>query len=465
MAAQANGRTKLRFSTFEVDVATNELFKRGQPLHLQEKPFQILAELLAHPREVVAREELQKKLWPDGTFVDFDRGLNTAVKKLRQALGDSPDAPVFIETLPRKGYRFIAPVYFNGSHLSGPIPPALDRANGASPPEDLEGMGVHPRVLSVADEKAPTSRLKTNYSSLLIVLSVVIVAVLAGFAARRRAADGHMPDLQHMQITRLTQNGGVREMAISPDGKYVAYALRDGLNQSLWIRELGNGNEVQLLAPDTVNFSGLEFSPDGNSLYFIRSEKSNPVFSCLCKVNRHGGSMEQLIRDADSPVSFSPDGKHFVYTRGYPNRNITEIRIADADGTGDHLQLSTSGHQVYEAGATWSPSGDLITLPLHLIGQESRFVLYVISLHDSKATELLSQYGAIGRPLWLGSGRQLLVTLEDVSSHRGQLWTISYPEGKAQRFTNDLSDYSSAIDLTSDGGKLATIVTSAVSNL
>ena len=112
---------------------------------------------------------------------------------------------------------------------------------------------------------------------------------------------------------------------------------------------------MRLLAPDTVNFAGLGFPPDGHFIYFIRSEKSNPVFGYLCRMPAAGGAVEQLIRDADSSVSFSPDGKQFVYTRGYPPRNIVEVRVANADGTGDHLLVTMSGHQVYEAGATWSP--------------------------------------------------------------------------------------------------------------
>jgi DNA-binding winged helix-turn-helix (wHTH) protein/tetratricopeptide (TPR) repeat protein len=110
MATPSNGNTRLRFGTFEVDLARQELSRRGVPVHLQDKPFQILAFLLARRGEIVTREELQERLWPDGTFVEFDKGLNTAVKKLRQALLDSADSPIYIETLPRRGYRFIAPV-------------------------------------------------------------------------------------------------------------------------------------------------------------------------------------------------------------------------------------------------------------------------------------------------------------------------------------------------------------------
>ena len=100
----------IRFGAFEVDLKAGELRRNGLKIKLQEQPFQVLAMLLRHPGEVVTREELQRTVWPADTFVDFDRGLNKAVNKIREALNDSADNPRFVETLPRRGYRFIAPV-------------------------------------------------------------------------------------------------------------------------------------------------------------------------------------------------------------------------------------------------------------------------------------------------------------------------------------------------------------------
>jgi TolB-like protein/DNA-binding winged helix-turn-helix (wHTH) protein len=100
----------LRFGQFELDLRTGEIYKDGKRIKLQEQPCQVLALLIERPGELVSREELRKKLWPNDTFVDFDHGVNIAINKLRDALGDSPEKPRFIETLPRRGYRFIAPV-------------------------------------------------------------------------------------------------------------------------------------------------------------------------------------------------------------------------------------------------------------------------------------------------------------------------------------------------------------------
>src|SRR4051794_28067881 len=100
----------LRFGIFEADLRTGELKKRGVRVRLQEPPFQVLAALLARPGELITREELQRQVWAADTFVDFDHGLNKAINKIREALGDSAENPHFVETVARRGYRFIAEV-------------------------------------------------------------------------------------------------------------------------------------------------------------------------------------------------------------------------------------------------------------------------------------------------------------------------------------------------------------------
>src|SRR5215472_12623812 len=136
-----NGRP-IRFGVFEVDLQAGELRKQGLRIKLRDQPFQILALLLVRPGEVVSRDELQKELWPADTFVDFDRGLNKAINHLREVLGDSADSPRFIETIPKRGYRFIAPVE-NGKNNS--LQPALDHA-ATYPPEATRAAELQPPI-------------------------------------------------------------------------------------------------------------------------------------------------------------------------------------------------------------------------------------------------------------------------------------------------------------------------------
>ena len=100
----------VRFGAFELDLSVAELRKHGLKLRLQDQPYQVLLMLLEDPGQVVTREQIQQKLWPEGTFVDFEHGLNAAIQRLRQVLGDSADNPRFVETMARRGYRFVAPV-------------------------------------------------------------------------------------------------------------------------------------------------------------------------------------------------------------------------------------------------------------------------------------------------------------------------------------------------------------------
>ena len=111
---QASGKADSPLVPSKWTVSQASFLSEVRYFELQEKPLQLLLLLLEHPGQILLREDLQRRLWPDGTYVDFDKGLNTAVKKLRYALGDSPDKPVFIETIPRRGYRFIAPISGNG---------------------------------------------------------------------------------------------------------------------------------------------------------------------------------------------------------------------------------------------------------------------------------------------------------------------------------------------------------------
>src|SRR5436190_23855262 len=141
----------VQFGIFEVDLRSGELRKAGTRIKLHDQPFQVLAMLLDRPGELVTREEIRQKLWPGDTFVDFDHGLNSAVNRLRDALGDSADAPRFIETLPRRGYRFIAPV------IQPPVaeevlshPEEQTRSEAVPPPaETLAGPLTRARVFGV----------------------------------------------------------------------------------------------------------------------------------------------------------------------------------------------------------------------------------------------------------------------------------------------------------------------------
>jgi TolB-like protein/DNA-binding winged helix-turn-helix (wHTH) protein/Tfp pilus assembly protein PilF len=148
MAHSAAPRRILGFGSFEVDLASGELRREGRKVRLQDQPLHLLVLLLERAGEVVTREELRNELWPADTFVDFDHSLNTAVRKLREALGDSAEAPRYVETLARRGYRFLAPV--TEREPAAPLPPSADAVRPPAPPTAARGPSLTPRVVLIA---------------------------------------------------------------------------------------------------------------------------------------------------------------------------------------------------------------------------------------------------------------------------------------------------------------------------
>ena len=214
---------RYKFGLFEANLESGELFRNGQKLRMQEQPFQVLVALLERPAQVVTREELRERLWPSDTFVDFDHSLNTAINKLRDALGDGAANPRFIETLPRRGYRFIAPVQSLGVEALPPLadvapnPPAPEPS---TPPMNLAGAELpqaHPltaRILfgllqlmylvfyAVALWRLEEIVWRASYANLsgTAVMIVVLVSGAVGIALRLYTLNATLFNYRHLGV-------------------------------------------------------------------------------------------------------------------------------------------------------------------------------------------------------------------------------------------------------------------------
>jgi TolB-like protein/DNA-binding winged helix-turn-helix (wHTH) protein/Tfp pilus assembly protein PilF len=215
-------RSPIRFGVFEVDLQASELRKQGIKVKLQQQPFELLAMLLEHPGEVVTREEIQKRLWPADTFVDFDRGLNRATNRLRESLGDDAESPRFIETLPRRGYRFIAPVVKSdeSGHVAELVPPQADTV-------PTNGSPYSPGYDRV--------RLRIGFVTALVAIALLTVAAWFAFFRPR--------------------HGAIESVAVLPfsNGSSDSNAeyLSDGITESL-INNLSQLPNLRVMARSTV---------------------------------------------------------------------------------------------------------------------------------------------------------------------------------------------------------------------
>jgi len=353
MNESLQSRHIVRFGVFEVDLASAELRKRGLKIRLSGQPFEVLATLLERPGEIVTREELQKKLWPDGTFVDFDHSLNTAVNKIREALGDSAENPRFVETLARRGYRFIAPVEVTSSGTAGPWDSASQGPNlaSSSPPTT-----VTPRK----DVRARPWRGR-KWAALLVLTAVFLITAIA---VRLWWSSRHVPEARdQLKLTRLTFDSGLTtDAVISPDGKLVAYASdRSGRgNLDIWLKQISGGDPI-CLTQNPADDHQPDFSPDGNQIVF-RSEREGGGIYLMSTLGGQG--QERLLASLGRNPRFSPDGALIAYWTGHVASRPLGAQAGDG---GLFVVISTAGPpRKVETGfrvsgsPIWSPDGQYL---------------------------------------------------------------------------------------------------------
>jgi Tol biopolymer transport system component/DNA-binding winged helix-turn-helix (wHTH) protein len=323
----------IRFATFEVDLQAGELRKGGLKLKLSGQPFQVLAILLERPGGVFTREELQKRLWPD-TFVDVDHNLNTAINKIREVLGDAAENPRFVETLPRKGYRFIGPV--DGARNGATL--------GQSPSTDAAVPGRRSWALSVA----------------VLVCTSMLLAVAGLFIYKRQNAPASP---QQRRLTRVTFDDGLQIGATwSPDGRFLAYSSDRGGKFDIWVQQVRGGNPVQVTKGPRQNWQP-DWSPDGNYIAY-RSEDREGALYVIPALG--GAGLERKIAEFGYYPRWSPDSSevlfqsHFTWLRNSANR----LYVVDIHGgpPREILTESLEHNKIWPLSAVWHPDGKRVTV-------------------------------------------------------------------------------------------------------
>lgn len=300
MATPAIGNQCWRFGVYEVDTRRVELRRDGKPVKIREQPFLILVYLLEHAGEIVTREELRAVLWPSDTFVDFEHSLNMAMMKLRDSLGESTDTPLFIETIPRRGYRFIAPVSSvtdarNGQPTAsgGPVSPPTNGEQG--PPQ---------AILAPAEKRAVRRRFALTAVVISLLMLVALGSVLI-FRARHAAplATASQVSSTLPAISVTTSPGQALFPVFSPDEKWIAY-LWNGHEQNyydVYVQLLGSGTPNRLTDNKSARVGPPAWSPDGTEIAFARCDgKNDGVFAVPAM-----GGRERKLTSLSCTVGFS----------------------------------------------------------------------------------------------------------------------------------------------------------------
>ena len=407
MERPAANSNKVRFGLFEADLETRELRKSGAKIKLNEQPFQVLALLLKHPGEVVTREELQTRLWPADTFVDFDVSLNGAVKRLRQALGDESDNPRFIETLYRRGYRFIAPVSIPSSEgaphaaTANRVPTLSSPALGNDSPE-RHGAGSR-STESARKLGRPTATWAYIAAGCLAVLFVGLIFArtlrssprILGFTQITRGGRVHQlcalvtdgqrlyfqaVDRDRIALAQVSVSGGDSALIstpfdaaflgdIAPDGSSLLISSFEGTNKEapIWILPLPAGPPHPL---GTVEAHSMVWSPDGRRLLFAQGVD-------LYDTNPDGSDAKKLatLTPRIGDVRVSPDGRKIRVTVEDLKTGFSEFWELNRDGSQPHPLLPNWDDSPHECCGRWTPDGRYFLFSSQREGRSSIWVL------------------------------------------------------------------------------------------
>src|SRR6201994_1171985 len=430
-----------RFGIFEVDAQSAELRRNGTRVKLREQSFRILVLLLERAGDIVTREELRQRLWPSDTWVDFDHSLNTAVMKLRDALGDSADKPLYIETIPKRGYRFVAPASVRRSApsaLAGPGPGNGAPTSGLDPVSAADatvratlpspnGVGPPASRVPIASPAEPglagASTSKRVRWLQVFSIAISLAAVGAGvfwFFHRRLTTNQRRVELR---VTSNSPEAPIRSAVVSPDGKYLAYSDPTGL----YLRVIATGETPRWAVPKDFVADATSWFPDGTHLLVVRLEGPLQKPS-LWKLSLLGASPRKLIDNAGRGV-VSPDGSRIAFVTA-PNWE-RELWVMSSDGANPHKiaaadqteQLSSRENQICRF--VWSPDGQRVAyIERHVAPTVTPVddVVYSLRTRDANGGDLhvILRDNRLRHALaWAPDGRILFSYQEDPTSDRG----------------------------------------------
>ena len=274
---------------------------------------------------------------------------------------------------------------------------------------------------------------------------------------------------QQTEITQLTTTGRVTTAAISPDGKYVAYALGEMISgsldlgrqgqESLWVRQV-TGSDVEVVPPADVHYLGLTYSRDGDFLYAVKSEGKDTAFRFLYKMPALGGAATRLVSDVDTKVTLSPDGKQLAFVRNSTRKNQSAVVVANEDGSGER-EIAVHKFPNTFGSVAWSPNGKSIATNAYN-GESS--VTYAnpveVPVRGGSEHPLADKRWLLWGLAWVSDGRGLILNATEQTGALPQIAYLSYANGEVRKITSDPNDYG-GISLTSDSRILATVQTKA----
>ena len=480
------GKHLYEFGPFLLDEAEGVLRREGVPVRLTPKGFLLLLVLVRNSGRTVSKDSLMSEVWPDS--IVEENNLTVNISAVRQVLGEDRLNPKYIETVPKRGYRFVAPVrevqgqdggqieravtplstrkadkeevWAGGVNWVGVPPSVLGDGQSAARGGQQAGAYTSPqRVIAVAQTSERQIRWNKAHRGAILIVVLVIIAVVGAFTwyrfvDRSGAVADSGPAFQEMKVERVTSGSNITTAAISPDGRYLAYSIQDGGRQSLRVKQVGAATDLQIIPPAPILFIGETFSPDGSHIYYVvqGEDRSTGVY----RVPVLGGASQKIYERIGSPVTLSTDGRRLAFLRTDKGREETSLWVINADGSGEQKLATRTGSEWFVGGPAigpaWSPDGGAIACLVRSVDPRGEYYTVVeVRLEGGAQRPLTShRWGYPGQVAWLPNGTGLVVVAN------GQLWHLSHPAGKVRKVTNDANWYS-GVSLAALAGSMVTV--------
>ena len=423
------------FADVRLDVEEKVLLKGGKPVAVAPKVLELLFALVENRGRIVEKDALMERVWA-GSFVE-ESNLTFSIRQLRKTLGDDAREPRFIETVPRRGYRFIAEVKEILPAGEYEPPPSQQPGKTFPPP--------HRPFLPLAA------------GAILLLGAVAVGSWLAkrNVFSRRAAA----PILSApFRSEKFSDSGKVFHAALSPDGTLVAYTDQSNGRFSIWLRRLETADNVQLVAPSDEVVGGLVFAHDGRSIFFTRRPPDGRAHLAAYRVSVFGGIPEKILDRTEGWLSLSPDDRQISFVRcEYRSDEFCSLLTADVDGKNER-KILTRAEPIRIGDNQFSPDGKSIAFA---VGQSSTggsdFQLRRVDLASGAESQISpTTFFHIKSLEWLPGGDDLLLTAQESPPGGAKIWKIwrvSALTGEAEPLTKDAVNYS-AISLDKQANKM-----------
>ncbi|HSK72505.1 MAG TPA: winged helix-turn-helix domain-containing protein, partial [Pyrinomonadaceae bacterium] len=423
------------FKNFRLDPEERVLFHDGKPISITPKVFELLKVLIENRGRIIEKEELIAEIWKDSFVEESNLAFN--IRQLRKTLGDDAREPTFIETVPKRGYRFIAEVREtsteNGSN------------NGAA------------KMISLPVEKSSADSSKFKKFLLPVAAILLIGVIVTGFwYARSKTGEMSAPILSApFASEKLSTNGKVTLAVISPDGKNVIYTNgMGGDKQSVWLRQIESGSSVEIIPPSDEQYFGLVISPDEKTLYFARGVRLSGEPKDIYRVTIYGGIPQKILSGTELGwMGVSPDGKQISFVRCPQQRSgeFCSLNIANAADGSSERKIVSRPYPFRIGDNRFAPDGKSIAFATGTsVGSSNEFELMEVELESGAERKLSEEkFFDIKNLSWLPDESGLLITASKFPNKNFRIWQVSAATGEASPLTKDSESYS-ALNMNKD---------------